>query len=105
MQWRRMPLCPPPKLAAHAVFVGTSKKMLALRRPCGALSFDSGPMRVEGWTLVFTSRRTMANLVAAVLQANGLHVEVLGGRVMVPDQQAESARRIIRTANAKRSSQ
>ena len=42
----------------------------------------------------------MANLVAAVLQTNGLHVEKLGGRVMAPDEEAETARLIITSADS-----
>ncbi len=26
MHWRRMLLCPPPKLATHTIFAGTSKE-------------------------------------------------------------------------------
>ena len=54
--------------------------------------------------------RIQADLVAAVLQADGVRVEVFGdhaygvginltdARVMVPDDQAEAARRLIRQA-------
>ena len=54
--------------------------------------------------------RIQADLVAAVLQAEGVRVEVFGdhaygvginltdARVMVPDDQAEAARRLIRQA-------
>ena len=54
--------------------------------------------------------RLQADLVAAVLQADGVRVEVFGdhaygvginltdARVMVPDDQAEAARRLIRQA-------
>ena len=54
--------------------------------------------------------RIQADLVAAVLQADGVRVEVFGdhaygvginltdARVMVPDDQAEAARKLIRQA-------
>jgi hypothetical protein len=62
---------------------------------------------VKGWTVVFIGGRIQADLVAAVLQADGVRVEVFGdhaygvginltdARVMVPDDQAEAARRLI----------
>jgi hypothetical protein len=65
---------------------------------------------VKGWTVVFIGGRIQADLVAAVLQADGVRVEVFGdhaygvginltdARVMVPDDQAEAARRLIRQA-------
>jgi hypothetical protein len=65
---------------------------------------------VKGWTVVFMGGRIQADLVAAVLQADGVRVEVFGdhaygvginltdARVMVPDDQAEAARRLIRQA-------
>jgi len=67
-------------------------------------------MSVKGWTVVFMGGRIQADLVAAVLQADGIRVEVFGdhaygvginltdARVMVPDDQAEAARRLIRQA-------
>ena len=67
-------------------------------------------MGVKGWTTVFQGGRIQADLVAAVLQADGVRVEVFGdpaygvginltdARVMVPDDQAESARELIRQA-------
>ena len=67
-------------------------------------------MSVKGWTVVFIGGRIQADLVAAVLQADGVRVEVFGdhaygvginltdARVMVPDDQAEAARRLIRQA-------
>jgi Putative prokaryotic signal transducing protein len=57
--------------------------------------------------VVFRGERIQADLVAAVLQADGLRVEVFGdhaygvgvnltaARVMVPDEQAEAARQLI----------
>jgi hypothetical protein len=65
---------------------------------------------VKGWSVVFRGERIQADLVAAVLQADGLRVEVFGdhaygvgvnltdARVMVPDDQAETARDLIRQA-------
>jgi hypothetical protein len=65
---------------------------------------------VKGWTVVFIGGRIQADLVAAVLQADGVRVEVFGdhaygvginltdARVMVPDDQAEAARKLIRQA-------
>ncbi len=67
-------------------------------------------MSVKGWSVVFRGERIQADLVAAVLQADGLRVEVFGdhaygvgvnltdARVMVPDDQAETARDLIRQA-------
>ena len=67
-------------------------------------------MSVKGWSVVFRGERIQADLVAAVLQADGLVVEVFGdhaygvgvnltdARVMVPDDQAETARKLIRQA-------
>jgi hypothetical protein len=65
---------------------------------------------VKGWAVVFRGERIQADLVAAVLQADGLRVEVFGdhaygvginltdARVMVPDDQAETALELIRQA-------
>jgi putative signal transducing protein len=67
---------------------------------------------VRGWSLVFRGERIQADLVAAVLQAEGLRVEVFGdhaygvginltdARVLVPDEQAETALELIRQAEA-----
>lgn len=69
-------------------------------------------MSVRGWSLVFRGERIQADLVAAVLQAEGLRVEVFGdhaygvginltdARVLVPDEQAETALELIRQAEA-----
>jgi hypothetical protein len=70
-------------------------------------------MAVRGWTVVFKGDRIQADLVAAVLEADGLRVEVFGdnaaygvgltlsdARVMVPDGQAALARRLIQQAEA-----
>ena len=66
---------------------------------------------VKGWTIVFRGGRIQADLVAAVLQADGLRVEVFGDHaygvginltdavIMVPDDQAQMARQIIREAD------
>ena len=66
---------------------------------------------VKGWSIVFRGGRIQADLVAAVLQADGLLVEVFGDHaygvginltdavIMVPDDQAETAREIIRQAD------
>jgi len=67
---------------------------------------------VKGWQVVFRGERIQADLLGAVLEANGIRVEVFGdhaygvgvnlseARVMVPDDQARSARRLIREADA-----
>jgi Putative prokaryotic signal transducing protein len=69
-------------------------------------------MAVRGWSVVFRGERIQADLVAAVLQADGLLVEVFGdhaygvgvnltdARVLVPDEQAETARKLIQQAEA-----
>jgi len=65
---------------------------------------------VKGWTIVFTGHRMQADLLAAVLEAQGVRVEVFGdtgygvgidftdARLMVPDGEAAAARRLIREA-------
>ncbi len=65
---------------------------------------------VKGWTIVFRGGRIQADLVAAVLQADGLRVEVFGDHaygvginltdavIMVPDDQVKAAEEIIRQA-------
>jgi len=67
-------------------------------------------MAVKGWQVVFRGERIQADLLGAVLEANGIRVEVFGdhaygvgvnlseARVMVPDDQARSARQLIRQA-------
>jgi len=69
-------------------------------------------MGVKGWTLVFKGERLKADLVAAVLEANGIAAEVFGdtaysaamnfteARIMVPDAEADRARELIRTAES-----
>ena len=66
---------------------------------------------VKGWTIVFRGGRIQADLVAAVLQADGLTVEVFGDHaygvginltdavIMVPDDQVQTAQQIIREAD------
>jgi hypothetical protein len=69
---------------------------------------------VKGWSVVFRGERIQADLVGAVLQAEGLHVEVFGdhaygvginltdARVLVPDAEAETALELIRQAEVQR---
>ncbi|HLZ93849.1 MAG TPA: DUF2007 domain-containing protein [Candidatus Dormibacteraeota bacterium] len=67
-------------------------------------------MTVKGWEVVFKGERLQADLVAAVLEANGIKVEVFGdtaysvainfteARVFVPEDSAEAAKELIRRA-------
>jgi putative signal transducing protein len=67
---------------------------------------------VKGWDVVFSGERLKADLVAAVLEANGIRVEVFGdhaysyainlteARVMVPEDQARVAQELIRQAES-----
>jgi hypothetical protein len=67
---------------------------------------------VKGWEVVFRGDRMQADLLAAILEANGLRAEVFGdtaysyainfteARVMVPADQLGAARELIRTAQA-----
>jgi aspartokinase len=69
-----------------------------------------GGVTVKGWEVVFRGERLQADLVAAVLQANGIKVEVFGdtaysvavnfteARVLVPEDLAGSARELIKQA-------
>jgi hypothetical protein len=69
-------------------------------------------MAVKGWQVVFRGERIQADLLGAVLEANGIRVEVFGdhaygvginlseARVMVPDDQARAARKLIRESDA-----
>ena len=71
-------------------------------------------MGVKGWTVVFKGERLKADLIAAVLEANGIAAEVFGdtaysaamnfteARIMVPEAQAEPARELIRQAETNR---
>lgn len=67
-------------------------------------------MAVKGWTVVYLGHRLQADLLAAVLEAHGIRVEVFGdtaygmgidftdARALVPDEQASAARRLIKEA-------
>ena len=69
-------------------------------------------MGVKGWEVVFRGDRQQADLLAAVLEANGLRAEVFGdtaytiainfteARVMVPADQLTTAQDLIRQAQA-----
>ena len=69
-------------------------------------------MAVKGWQVVFRGERIHADIVAAALQSDGLRVEVFGdhaygvgvnltdAQILVPDDQAEMARELIRRADA-----
>ncbi len=73
-------------------------------------------MGVKGWEVVFRGDRMQADLLAAVLEANGLRAEVFGdtaytiainfteARVMVPEDQLATAEALIRDAQAELSS-
>jgi len=70
-------------------------------------------MGVKGWEVVYRGERLKADLVAAVLEANGIRVEVFGdtaysaamnftdARIMVPDDQVERALELLRQAEGK----
>ena len=65
-------------------------------------------MSVKGWAVVFRGERLKADLIAAVLEANGIKVEVFGdtaysvavnfteAQVMVPADSAEQAREVLK---------
>ena len=67
-------------------------------------------MTVKGWEVVFRGERLQADLVAAVLQANGIAVEVFGdtaysvavnfteAQVLVPEDMAETAKGLLKQA-------
>jgi hypothetical protein len=67
---------------------------------------------VKGWEVVFTGERLQADILAAVLDANSIRVEVFGdtaysyavnftdARVLVPSDQAARARKLILAAQA-----
>ena len=69
-------------------------------------------MGVKGWEVVFRGDRMQADLVAAVLEANGVRAEVFGdtaysyainfteARVLVPADQLTTAQDLIRAAQA-----
>jgi superfamily II helicase len=64
----------------------------------------------RGWTVVYQGSRFQADVLAAVLEAHGIRVEVFGdtaygmgidftdARALVPDEQASAARRLIKEA-------
>lgn len=67
-------------------------------------------MAVKGWTVVYRGNRIQADVLAAVLDAHGIRVEVFGdtaygigidftdARALVPDAQAAAARQLIKEA-------
>jgi len=67
---------------------------------------------VKGWEVVFKGERLQADLIAAVLEANDIKVEVFGdtaysvainfteARVLVPQESADEARELIRKAES-----
>jgi aspartokinase len=69
-------------------------------------------MSVKGWEVVFSGERIQADLLAAVLDANGIRAEVFGdtaysyainfteAKVLVPDDQAAQAKQLIVQAQA-----
>jgi hypothetical protein len=69
-------------------------------------------MGIKGWTVVYKGERFQAEIIAAALIAEGLRAEVFGdsaygvginlteARLMVPDHQADTARRVIREAES-----
>ena len=71
-----------------------------------------GIVTVTGWEVVFKGERLQADLVAAVLAANGIKVEVFGdtaysvavnfteARVFVPEESAERAKEVLKQAEA-----
>src|SRR5207302_7569725 len=71
-----------------------------------------GLMGVKGWEVVFRGERLKADLIAAVLEANGITAEVFGdtaysaamnfteARIMVPDAEANQARQLIEAAES-----
>src|SRR5207237_1337674 len=76
------------------------------RRPVARL----GAVSVRGWAVIFKGQRIQAEILQAILQADGLRAEVFGdtaygvgidlteARLMVPDEDAETARQIIKEA-------
>lgn len=67
-------------------------------------------MSVKGWTVIFKGQRLQAELLQAILEADGVRAEVFGdtaygvgidlteARLLVPDEQAGHARRLIKEA-------
>ena len=70
-------------------------------------------MGVKGWTVVFEGEKLQADVFGAILEADGLRVEVFGdnaygagldftdSRLMVPDGQASTARKLIEEAETR----
>lgn len=70
-------------------------------------------MGIKGWTVVYQGQRLQAEIIAAALTAAGLTAEIFGdnaysaaidltdARLMVPDAEAETARKVIREAEEK----
>jgi hypothetical protein len=68
-------------------------------------------MSVKGWSIVYRGELLRAELLRAVLEANGVTVEVFGdsaysaainlteARIMVPDDEADAAREVLRQAD------
>lgn len=66
-----------------------------------------GILSVKGWEIVFKGERLQADLIAAVLEANGIQVEVFGdtaysvavnfteARVLVPEDSVEQAKALL----------
>jgi aspartokinase len=71
-----------------------------------------GLMGVTGWEVVFRGERLKADLIAAVLEANGITAEVFGdtaysaamnfteARIMVPEAEVDHARQLIEAAES-----
>ena len=69
-------------------------------------------MSVKGWVVVYLGERIRADILGAVLEANGLRAEVFGdnaygvgvdlspARLLVPEDDAETARRMIQDAES-----
>ena len=67
-------------------------------------------MSIKGWTVIFKGQRLQAELLAAILEADGVRAEVLGdtpygvaidmtdARLLVLEEQAGHARRLIKQA-------
>ena len=67
-------------------------------------------MGIKGWTLIFRGQRLRAELLQAILQADGIRAELFSdtaygiaidftdARLLVPDEEAGSARRLIKEA-------
>lgn len=74
-------------------------------------------MGMKGWSVVYRGERIKAEIIVAALQADGLDAEVFGdnaygvgidlteARIVVPDDQAEMARKLIQEAESQPSSE